>query len=216
VSVATCKTILFIDFENRAVDLKSIPEEVFVPMFFGALQKSVPKDLLKAAVKLGERLKLVDIEGQGKNALDFHIAFYLGEYLVATPTAACIILSGDTGFDPLVKHLCGRGFSVRRAGSINEAFPVPAAPGTPHVKAAAQTPTKPRVEKATVSPYGSVLEFLKEMPARNRPRKRKALMAHLQNHFARKISAAELGKVVDRMLAEQQISETEGKIGYRL
>ena len=36
---------------------------------------------MKAARKLGERFIDIDIEDRGKNALDFHIAFYLEEYL---------------------------------------------------------------------------------------------------------------------------------------
>ena len=82
-----------------------------MPFFFGASQKSVPKEFLKAALNLGERFVPIDIEGQGKNALDFHIAYYLGEYLTRSPQSACVILSKDKGFDPLVKHLVARGFA---------------------------------------------------------------------------------------------------------
>ena len=113
------KKLLLVDFENvPKVDLSSLPADVTVPFFFGASQRSVPTVFLKEALKLGERFVPIDIEGQGKNALDFHIAFYLGEYLQAMPAAECIILSRDKGFDPLVKHLVGRGFQVRRVGAI--------------------------------------------------------------------------------------------------
>ena len=118
------QSILLVDYENIGkIELGEIPPAVLVPFFFGASQKSVPKEFLKAALNLRERFVAIDIEGQGKNALDFHIAYYMGEYLTRSPGSPCIILSKDKGFDPLVKHLLGRGFAVRRANSLREAFP---------------------------------------------------------------------------------------------
>jgi len=96
--------------------------EFRIPFFFGASQRTVPTAFLRAALRLGERFVPIDIEGRGKNALDFYIAFYLGEYLTTSPKARCVILSNDKGFDPLIKHLEGRGFAVRRATSVKEAF----------------------------------------------------------------------------------------------
>src|SRR5215467_3970330 len=123
-------TILLVDFENVGkIDLAAVPDGFVVALFFGAAQKSVPKEFLKAALKLRERFVAIDIEGQGKNALDFHIAYYLGEYLTQFPKTSCVILSKDRGFDPLIKHLGSRGFSVRRANTLREASR-PSAPVT--------------------------------------------------------------------------------------
>src|SRR5205085_176864 len=97
--------------------------DVKVPFFFGASQRTVTKEFFKSALKLAGRFIPIDIEGHGKNALDFHIAFYLGEYLAANPAAECIILSGDKGFDPLIRHLNARGFTVRRVSALADAFP---------------------------------------------------------------------------------------------
>ena len=50
-------------------------------------------------MKLGtQRVASVNIAGTGKNALDFHLAFYLGEILANTPAARCVIVSKDKGF----------------------------------------------------------------------------------------------------------------------
>src|SRR5688500_19011002 len=107
--------ILLVDFENtQKVDPAQIPAGVRVMVFFGATQKSVTRDYHKAALSLGDRCEEIDIHGQGKNALDFHIAFYLGERLTKSPSAELVILSKDKGFDPLVAHLRGRQFNVRR------------------------------------------------------------------------------------------------------
>jgi hypothetical protein len=74
-----------------------------------------------SALKLGERFVLTEISGTGPNALDFHIAYYLGEILAHDPAHRCVILSKDKGFDPLVKHLVGRGFAVSRAATLADA-----------------------------------------------------------------------------------------------
>src|ERR1700740_1148194 len=117
------ESVLLVDYENIGkIDLAAIPEGVRVPFFFGASQRTVPTEFLKAALKLGERFVPIDIEGQGKNALDFHIAFYLGEYLARAPHTACVIFSKDKGFDPLIRHPPRGGFTVRRANSMAEAL----------------------------------------------------------------------------------------------
>src|SRR2546429_2196490 len=111
-------SVLLVDYENIGkVDLGAVPAGVRVPFFFGASQKSVPTEFLKAALKLGERFVQIDIEGQGKNALDFHIAFYLGEYLKRSPGTSCVVLSKDKGFDPLIRHLVRRGLTSTHAPS---------------------------------------------------------------------------------------------------
>src|SRR2546430_5858218 len=116
-------SVLLVDYENIGkIDLGAIPAGVRVPFFFGASQKSVPTEFLKAALRLGERFLPIDIEGQGKNALDFHIAFYLGEYLTRSPGTSCVVLSKDKGFDPLIRHLVRRGFPPRRAQSTSAAL----------------------------------------------------------------------------------------------
>lgn len=208
------KSILFVDYENVGnVDLSAIPLDVRVPFFFGASQKSVPTEFMKAALKLGERFLPIDIEGHGANALDFHIAFYLGEFLAADRAVNCIILSRDKGFDPLVKHLRGRGFKIRRAASMSEAFPV-AAPAASSASPAPAGLAKAKTEPDT--PWASALTWLKAMQARTRPRKRKGLIAHLNSHFGKKIPEPELQKLVDRMIAEKKLSEVNGALAYHI
>jgi PIN domain len=198
------KCVLLVDFENvTKVDLTTIPTDVRVPFFFGASQKTVPTEFLKAALKLGDRFQPIDIEGQGKNALDFHIAFYLGEFLAADSQTECLILSKDKGFDPLVMHLRGRGFKVRRAASVADAFPAKSTP-------------KPTPKATEEAPWTSALNWLKTMQARTRPRKRTSLIAHLHSHFAKRIPEPDLHELVDRLVAEKKVLEVNGALEYRL
>lgn len=208
--------ILLVDFENvPKVDLSAIPAGVVVPFFFGAAQKSVPTDFLKAALKLGERFLPIDIAGAGRNALDFHIAFYLGEYLATQPSAQCVILSRDKGFDPLVKHLQGRGFAVRRAATLEDAFPPAArAAAAPAAPLRARMPASAGARREPVASIDSALHWLAGMDKGKRPKKRPALAAHLHSHFAGKLSAADVTRLIERMISERHLSETAGKLHY--
>ena len=222
------KKLLLVDFENvPKVDLSALPADVTVPFFFGASQRTVPTAFLKEALKLGERFVPIDIEGQGKNALDFHIAFYLGEYLQAAPGAECVILSRDKGFDPLVKHLLGRGFKVRRVGTIGDAFiaPVPVAASvrtrTPRAAPAA-APTRSRAPKkaapatavTSVSDLERAKAQLRKMPSKNLPRRRKRLAAMLASYFAQKLDAGNIDKLIDALIEAGAVQESAGSLNY--
>jgi hypothetical protein len=212
------QSILLVDYENIGkIELGEIPAGVLVPFFFGASQKSVPKEFLKAALNLRERFVAIDIEGQGKNALDFHIAYYLGEYLTHSPQSACIILSKDKGFDPLVKHLVLRGFAVRRANSLREAFPAAAAenrrPPAEGRRAPAAT-QRPAALRAAASVPENAVQWLSGSARTRRPRTRKALAAHLYSHFSKKIPEDEIQVLINQLIAAGQLSETGGKISY--
>lgn len=204
--------ILLVDYENIGkIDLAAIPAGVRVPFFFGASQKSVPTDFLKAALKLGERFTPIDIEGQGKNALDFHIAFYLGELLAQSPRARCVILSKDKGFDPLIRHLVGRDFAVRRAASLAECFP-PAAPEAARPAGGARAGGRTRA--AADTPLAKALKRLAAMATSKRPHKRKSLVADLHSHLAKKLSEAEVEALVDQLAAAGKLSDEGGRISY--
>ena len=203
------ETVLLVDYENIGkIDLAAIPQGVRVPFFFGASQRSVPTEFLKAALKLGERFVPIDIEGQGKNALDFHIAFYLGEYLARDPHTACIILSKDKGFDPLIRHLARRGFSVRRTSTVAEAF------GARAQASAARHAARPAAQRADATLMDQALGLLGGTQKLRRPRKRKGLVAVLHSHFSKKVPEQQLQQLIDQMIAEGRLSETNTAITY--
>jgi hypothetical protein len=205
-------SVLLVDYENIGkVDLGAIPAGVRVPFFFGASQKSVPTEFLRAALKLGERFVPIDIEGQGKNALDFHIAFYLGEYLARSAETPCVILSKDKGFDPLIKHLVKRGFAVRRANSIAEALGSRALPAAAPRGAGAARLAAHRDGGALLAEARQLVAATQKI---RRPRKRKGLIAVLHSHFSKKVPESELQGLVDKLIARGELSESNGAITY--
>src|SRR6476660_6471453 len=98
--------IVLIDFENVQADsLHLLASEHFrVLLFVGANQSKLPFETVAAMQKLGVRAEYVKITGNGSNALDFHIAYYIGVLSTSEPSPYFHIVSKDTGFDPLIQH----------------------------------------------------------------------------------------------------------------
>ena len=107
---------VLIDFENvRPESLALLRADHFKAfVFVGANQKKVPFDLATAMQHMGARAEYVKIAGSGPNALDFHIAYYIGQLASADPDGYFHIISKDAGFDPLVTHLKSKKFLAAR------------------------------------------------------------------------------------------------------
>jgi len=120
---------VLIDFENLQPELlEALDLEHFrVMAFMGANQSKVPLDFAAQLQRLGTRAQYLRISGKGRNALDFHIAFYLGELLAKDADAFFHVIAVDGGYDPLLQHLRDRKVFVRKYKSIAD---------IPHVKAA--------------------------------------------------------------------------------
>ena len=107
---------VLIDFENVQPKnlelLEGHPFQVFV--FVGANQTKVPMNVVKAMQALGENGKYIEISGSGRNALDFHITYYLGQLVTEDPKGHFHLISRDKGFDPLIRHLKDRKIRVQR------------------------------------------------------------------------------------------------------
>ena len=115
-------TYVLIDYENvQPKQLASLHgQSIRVLVFVGANQTKVPLDLAKTLQPLGANAEYILINGSGRNALDFHIAFYLGELAAADVAGCYYVVSKDTGFDPLITHLNARGIRAQRCNSVSE------------------------------------------------------------------------------------------------
>jgi hypothetical protein len=95
---------VLIDFENvqpkNLEILSKHPFKVFI--FCGANQTKLPYDLTVATQPLGDNARYVKISGNGRNALDFHIACYVGELATLDPqdistSSACVFQRAVVG-----------------------------------------------------------------------------------------------------------------------
>ncbi|RFC38764.1 MAG: hypothetical protein DID89_2727548263 [Candidatus Nitrotoga sp. CP45] len=113
---------VFVDYENVQVpSLALLKSEHFkVCIFLGANNTKLPVSLFVSMQELGQRVELITLEASGKNALDFHIAYYLGVLSSADPTAFFHIISKDSGFDPLIHHLKTKKIFSARSASIED------------------------------------------------------------------------------------------------
>ncbi len=187
--------VLFVDLENvQKIELARVRVDTRVMVFFGATQKKLPEELVVQAQPLGARLKWIKISGQGPNALDFHIAFYLGQELTGSPTSECAILSRDTGFDPLVRHLEALGYTCRRVSSLKDAFPEPD-----------RTPD--------ADSFSRLVTLLKK--ERARPVRSRGLAGKVRSWFPH-LKEDERLALVQRLLAESLVQESGKLLTYNL
>lgn len=188
------RRVLFIDLENvQKIDLSLLPADSTVMIFYGVTQKKLPEELVVKAQPLGSRLTWTKITGQGSNALDFHIAFYLGKTLAEDPAAECAILSRDSGFDPLVRHLQGLGRACRRVTLLNEAFPTRTGTDSDH--------------------FTRFVKLLKKEKVR--PTKRKSLQGKVKSWFPQLTEDARLA-LVQRLFDESGVHESDKLLTYDL
>jgi hypothetical protein len=185
--------VLFVDLENvQKINLAGVPADARVMIFYGVTQRKIPEELVVQAQPLGPRLKWIKIAGQGPNALDFHIAFYLGQELAVSPSSDCAILSRDTGFDPLVRHLQGGGHVCRRVSSLKDAFPE-------------AQPT------ANADHFTRLLTLLKKEKAR--PAKPKGLEGKVKSWFP-KLTEDDRRILVERLFKESRVRLSEKLLTY--
>jgi hypothetical protein len=210
--------VLLIDFENiQKVNLASLNPCFRVVIFVGCNQKSLPFSLVQDTQKLGSRVEWVKVNGIGGNALDFHIAYYLGYQVFQHRGTSYYILSHDTGFDPLVQHINGSGGICKRITSLSALTLVKSTA----TKKAVDTEVKIEKpeKKAVVSVdqrYLRTVEILKKSPAKSRPSRHDALCSHISSLFQRKLSNEEVEAIVKHLYTKGKVSETDGKLSYNL
>ncbi|MGD8275590.1 MAG: PIN domain-containing protein [Thiohalocapsa sp.] len=191
---------VLIDFENvQPKNLALLVGKGYrVHVFVGENQTKLPFELVDAMQQLGDAGRYVKIAGNGRNALDFHIAFTLGELVHADPEGYFHVISRDTGFDPLIKHLRRQGFEAHREQDLAEIPPL-------------RTP-------ATVAEGDKVGVIVKNLAGRgqSRPRKVKTLTNTIYSLFKPKLDEGEVDQLI-RDLQEQGYIELDGdKVSYRL
>ena len=107
-------TYLLVDFENvPSIDVSVLQGNMKVMVFLGETSK-LKADYLNKVLKVCSKIELIKINGSGHNAVDFHIAYFIGAISEKEPGASFKILSRDTGYDPLVGYLVSRCIKCER------------------------------------------------------------------------------------------------------
>jgi hypothetical protein len=198
-SNATMKTnIVLIDFENvQPKDLASLRGSSFqFRVFCGAHQSKIPFDLAAQLQPLGPDAKYIRMQGTGKNALDFHIAYYIGLLSAQSPGATFYIISKDKGFEPLIKHLATQNTICHL---------LPSLAGLPASAPAARPPAINRIQKVADG-----LLTLKEA----RPRKLKTLTAFINGQLNNQATEAAVAEVIAILTQAGMSTGAEGKLTW--
>jgi hypothetical protein len=175
--------IILIDFENvQPKDLTPLRgRPCKIKVFCGANQTKIPTSLVTALLPIGPDAELVLIQGSGKNALDFHIAYYIGRLSTESPGAVFYIVSNDTGFDPLVRHLKTKDIACQRVSSLSDI------PGLPSPPPATLQDRSQKVADHLLSRKDS------------RPRRRKTLLTFIQAQLGAKATEKDVAGVIERL-----------------
>lgn len=113
---SAAQTHVLVDWENvqpKDQDIQTlVPPVTDVWLFHGPSQKNVSA----GQALFGQRATLVPITRAGKNALDFHLSFYMGYIASRSPQANFVVISNDKGYLPMLEHAQSLGFSARQIG----------------------------------------------------------------------------------------------------
>ncbi len=191
---------LLLDYENiHPKNLSLLGGHPFkVLVFAGANQTKVPLELAVALQPFGKDAKYITISGNGRNALDFHIAFSIGELSKEDPEGCFYIISKDTGFDPLIEHARKKNIQVCRLKDI-AAIPL--------------------LRVSTVKTIQEKIDAIVEnfcVRGSGLPRKEKTLANTINVIFQKSLNEDELRLLIQELNKQGHISLENGKISYHL
>jgi len=191
-----------VDYENvQPKDIELLRGGPFkVKVFLGPSQTKVPVNLAAALQVLGGNAEYVVLETGAKNALDFHIAYYIGVLSSEDPSAFFHVISKDSGFDPLIKHLKDRNVFVQRSTSIAD---------IPYFKKPINLATD---EGARVD--AAIADLIRRKAAK--PRTEKTLLSTLHALFKKELAEQQLADLF-ASLCRRGIVKVDGtKVSYDL
>lgn len=190
------KNYVLIDYENVQPDaMEALDRDHYnVIVFVGSNQTKVTHEVASVLQRMGDRASYVRISRKGGNALDFHIAYYIGRLSAEDPNAYFHIVSKDTGFDPLIEHLRSKRVLAGRSQSVSD---------LPLVKAES---SKSIAEKAV-----AVAAHLERIP---KPRTVKTLGSMINSLFQKTLIEEDIQRVISELARKGVIAVNESKVSY--
>jgi PIN domain-containing protein len=188
---------VLVDFENvQPKDLASINGGAYqIKIFLGAQQAKIPLAVASTLQAFGQHAEYIQINGNGSNAVDFHIAYYIGRLAATASDTQFYVISKDTGFDPLLKHLKDCGISCQRSTSIADVVSVK------------------RSAALNGDRVSAILENLAKRKSA-KPRTLKTLRTTIKAHFSNELMEGELDRLIEQLITRGAIRITDGKVEY--
>lgn len=191
---------ILIDFENvQPKNLSILKGHDFkVIVFVGSKQQKISFDLAVAMQSLGDSAEYIKIDGDGSNALDFHIAFYIGQIAASDSNCYFHIISKDSGFDPLIRHLKTKKIYAQREKDITE---------IPLLKISNSKSTSERLD--------AIVEFLQSR-GNMKPRTMTTLSNSINSLFMKRLEAEELAGLVEELVKRNVVVKNGNKVSYHI
>lgn len=189
-------TLIIVDFENIQ-DIKdlNILSNVEIKVIVGKSQNKISIETVQLLQKFGNLLEWIKVPGQGKNALDFFVAYFLGKYVQENKFQKYQIISKDTGYDPLIEYLKRCNMNIERLINVKQA--------------------KGSSEKQDENPdIDLVIEKIKKIQIKARPKKRSSLISHLETALKNKKSKDEITEIVEVLFERKILTELNGQLKY--
>jgi len=194
------KRIILVDFENiQKLDFENIDTtNTEILIFVGRSQNKIPFQLVEKAQAFGDHLKWLKIAGDGKNNLDFHLAFELGRLCEQFKNdVEMIILSKDSGYDSLIKYINDMNGHAQRIGN-----PAELADSTKQLPTSRFT--------------GNIVANLTKINNQKRPRTRTTLKKHIESLLRDKASSTEIDLIIEEMFIKGLMTLTNNRLKYNI
>ncbi len=201
---------VFVDFENvKSVDVAVVGgKNLTFHLFLGPHQKKLDVEVVEALLDNAQAVRLLRSPKAGKNALDFVLAYHLGQAVLGDPKGYFHIVSKDTGFDALVDLLKSKQVKVKRHAdwsSLNFN-------GLPK----AEVETKILVAKALSADAEKLLADLKKTVS-TRPKRRKGLLGRASTVLGKGSSESKCEALVEELTKGGKLAVDEkGSVSYSL
>jgi hypothetical protein len=190
--------IILIDFENiQKFDFDNIDTtNTSIAIFVGKSQNKIPFSLVEKAQSFGDRLIWVKIAGDGKNNLDFHLAFELGRLSERMDKdVEIVILSKDSGYDSLIRYVNEMGIKTRRIANPAEL-----------------SDSKKQLPSSNFTNY--IVNNLNKIDGQKRPRTLRTLKKHIESLLRDKAGTSEIDAILEEMFIKGLLSEINNRLKY--
>jgi hypothetical protein len=183
---------VLVDFENvQPKDVASLNGGPYkIKVFLGTQQAKIPLAMARALQAFGPHAEYIQINGNGKNAVDFHIAYYIGRLAATAHDARFHVISKDTGFTE-------QGISCQRLTSL-----------------AAVADVK-RNRAVNADRLRAVVDNLAKRKTA-KPRTTKALRTTIQALFANELMEDEVDGLIEQLIGRGVIKISDGKVHYEM
>lgn len=198
---------ILVDYENvQNIDLSCIKDQNFyVKIFIGTHQTKIPIELVLKSQELGNHIEWIQINGSGKNALDFHITFILGRLTQKDPNGFFHIISKDTGFDPLIIYLKNQNIFCKRINDLScitqAKFPISLQEKQKDTQKNIENNTE-KIEQKSQIESGNICKLIVQKIGSIDKKCRPKSEVTLKNHIKSLLGLKELAPVIDEVYQE--------------